>query len=61
VHGGGLFRVLALEVFVGDGEHRIEAGDADNATLEGRQRNRRVAITMESRTPDTPVEVAIPE
>ncbi len=34
---------------------------ADNASLEGRQRNRRVAITMESRTPDTPVEVAIPE
>lgn len=34
---------------------------ADNATLDGRQRNRRVAITMESRTPDTPVEVAIPE
>ncbi len=34
---------------------------ADNATFEGRQRNRRVAITMESRTPDTPVEVAIPE
>lgn len=34
---------------------------ADNASQEGRQRNRRVAITMESRTPDTPVEVAIPE
>lgn len=34
---------------------------ADNAKMEGRQRNRRVAITMESRTPDTPVEVAIPE
>ncbi|MFN3884240.1 MAG: flagellar motor protein MotD [Rhodocyclaceae bacterium] len=34
---------------------------ADNATPEGRQRNRRVAITMESRTPDTPVEVALPE
>lgn len=34
---------------------------ADNASLEGRQRNRRVAITMESRTPDTPVEVALPE
>ncbi|NWG32118.1 MAG: flagellar motor protein MotD [Rhodocyclaceae bacterium] len=34
---------------------------ADNATPEGRQRNRRVAITMESRTPDTPVEVAIPD
>ncbi len=33
---------------------------ADNASLEGRQRNRRVAITMESRNPDTPVEVAIP-
>lgn len=34
---------------------------ADNATPEGRQRNRRVAITMESRTPDTPVEIALPE
>jgi chemotaxis protein MotB len=34
---------------------------ADNATTEGRQRNRRVAITMESRKPDTPVEVALPE
>lgn len=34
---------------------------ADNATPEGRLRNRRVAITMESRNPDTPVEVAIPE
>lgn len=34
---------------------------ADNATPEGRQRNRRVAITIESRTPDTPVEVALPE
>jgi len=34
---------------------------ADNATPEGRQRNRRVAITMESRTPDTPVEVSLPE
>jgi chemotaxis protein MotB len=34
---------------------------ADNALPEGRQRNRRVAITMESRTPDTPVELALPE
>jgi len=34
---------------------------ADNATPEGRQRNRRVAITIESRTPDNPVEVPIPE
>ncbi len=34
---------------------------ADNATPEGRLRNRRVAITMESRNPDTQVEVAIPE
>lgn len=32
---------------------------ADNATIEGRQRNRRVAITIESRTPDIPVEVPI--
>jgi chemotaxis protein MotB len=34
---------------------------ADNATAEGRQRNRRVAITIESRTPDNPVEVPIPQ
>jgi len=34
---------------------------ADNATAEGRQRNRRVAITIESRTPDNAVEVQIPE
>lgn len=34
---------------------------ADNATAEGRQRNRRVAITIESRTPDNAVEVRIPQ
>jgi chemotaxis protein MotB len=34
---------------------------ADNATPEGRQRNRRVAINMESKTPDNAVEVALPE
>jgi chemotaxis protein MotB len=34
---------------------------ADNATADGRQRNRRVAITIESRNPDNPVEVQIPE
>ncbi len=34
---------------------------ADNATTEGRQRNRRVAINMESKTPDNAVEVALPE
>lgn len=34
---------------------------ADNSTAEGRQRNRRVAITIESRTPDNPVEVPISE
>lgn len=34
---------------------------ADNASAEGRQRNRRVAITIESRIPDNPVEVKIPE
>ncbi len=33
----------------------------DNATPEGRSRNRRVAITIESRTPDNPVEVKLPE
>jgi chemotaxis protein MotB len=32
----------------------------DNATPEGRARNRRVAITIESRTPDHPVEVRLP-
>jgi chemotaxis protein MotB len=32
----------------------------DNATIEGRARNRRVAIAIESRTPDNPVEVRIP-
>jgi chemotaxis protein MotB len=34
---------------------------ADNATPEGRQRNRRVAINMESRTPDQVKEVPLPE
>jgi chemotaxis protein MotB len=34
---------------------------ADNAAPEGRQRNRRVAINMESKTPDNAVEVALPE
>ncbi len=33
----------------------------DNATVEGRQRNRRVAINMESRTPDQVKELALPE
>lgn len=32
---------------------------ADNATPDGRQRNRRVAITIESRIPDNPVEVPL--
>jgi chemotaxis protein MotB len=32
---------------------------ADNATVEGRQRNRRVSINLESRTPDDAVEVPI--
>ena len=32
----------------------------DNATPEGRGRNRRVAITIESRTPDVGVEVKLP-
>jgi chemotaxis protein MotB len=32
----------------------------DNATPEGRGRNRRVAITIESKTPDNPVEVRLP-
>ncbi|MDK9715060.1 MAG: flagellar motor protein MotD [Sulfuritalea sp.] len=34
---------------------------ADNATPDGRQRNRRVAITIESRNPDNAVEVQISE
>jgi chemotaxis protein MotB len=33
---------------------------ADNATPEGRARNRRVAITIESKTPDVGVEVKLP-
>jgi len=33
---------------------------ADNVTTEGKARNRRVAITIESRVPDNPVEVKIP-
>ena len=33
---------------------------ADNLTVEGKARNRRVAITIESKTPDNPVEVVIP-
>jgi chemotaxis protein MotB len=32
----------------------------DNATVEGRARNRRVAITIESKTPDFAVEVKLP-
>ena len=34
---------------------------ADNATPEGRQQNRRVALTIESRAPDNPVEVTLPQ
>lgn len=34
---------------------------ADNATADGRQANRRVAITIESRTPDRRVELPLPE
>ncbi len=34
---------------------------ADNATPEGRQKNRRVAILMEARTPDNAVELSLPE
>lgn len=34
---------------------------ADNATAEGRQRNRRVAINMEAKTPDDVKELALPE
>lgn len=32
---------------------------ADNATPDGRQRNRRVAITIEAQNPDNPVEVTV--
>jgi len=42
----------------GYAEHRPVA---DNATLEGRQRNRRVAIVMEARAPDNAVELPLPE
>ncbi|MDP1652677.1 MAG: flagellar motor protein MotD [Rhodocyclaceae bacterium] len=41
--------------------HAEQRPIADNATPDGRQRNRRVAINMESKTPDNPVEVALPE
>jgi chemotaxis protein MotB len=34
---------------------------ADNATPEGRQKNRRVAITIESPTPDLAVDVPLAE
>lgn len=34
---------------------------ADNATPDGRQQNRRVALTIESRVPDNPVEVTLPQ
>jgi chemotaxis protein MotB len=34
---------------------------ADNSTAEGKARNRRVAITIESRAPDNPIEVKIPD
>jgi chemotaxis protein MotB len=34
---------------------------ADNASAEGRQRNRRVAINMEAKTPDQVKELALPE
>jgi len=34
---------------------------ADNANAEGRQRNRRVAINMEAKTPDQVKELALPE
>jgi chemotaxis protein MotB len=32
----------------------------DNASPEGRSRNRRVAITIESKAPDSPIEIKIP-
>jgi hypothetical protein len=34
---------------------------ADNATPDGRQRNRRVAITIEAKTPDTTVDIPLAE
>lgn len=34
---------------------------ADNATTEGRQANRRVALRIEARTPDNPVEISLAE
>ena len=34
---------------------------ADNASPDGRQRNRRVAINIEANVPDKLVEVAVPE
>lgn len=41
--------------------HADQRPVADNATAEGRQRNRRVAITIESRNPEQRVEVTLPE
>ncbi|HLA36257.1 MAG TPA: flagellar motor protein MotD [Rhodocyclaceae bacterium] len=42
---------------IGYGEYRPVA---DNATVEGKQRNRRVAVLIESRVADNPVDVTIP-
>jgi len=41
--------------------HAEQRPVADNATAEGRQRNRRVAIIMEARAPDNAVELSLPD
>lgn len=59
--------VVRLFVEAGVNPQRLSAAGyadqrpvADNATPDGRQMNRRVAINLESRIPDNAVEVAIP-
>lgn len=41
--------------------HADQRPVADNATPDGRQRNRRVAITIEAKTPDTTVDIPLAE
>jgi len=68
IHRGDLGTVTIAIIDSGVDPRRLTATGyadqrpiADNATPEGKARNRRVAITIESRTPDNPVEVTLPE